>query len=174
MAVLVVDQDSHPCADNLPAADPRRPDLKLPGGGKHRAPVVRVVGGFVHQHAVFHPVIRGGLAGDGGVAGMLGGNLGTQLMQAVVLALCLGAFGESAYFSQLVLINTAVSLFSGIMHVPGGMGVTEAGLTWGLQAVGVPAPVAVSTAITYRLVTFYLPPIWGAVAMRWLRRREYV
>lgn len=108
------------------------------------------------------------------VAGMLGGNLGTQLLQAVVLALCLGAFGESAYFSQLVLINTAVSLFSGIMPVPGGMGVTEAGLTWGLQAVGVPAPVAVSTAITYRLVTFYLPPIWGAAAMRWLRRREYV
>lgn len=108
------------------------------------------------------------------VAAMLGGNLGTQLMQAVVLAVCVSAFGESAYFSQLVLINTAVSLFSGIMPVPGGMGVAEAGFTWGLQAIGVPGPVAVSIAITYRLVTFYLPPIWGAAAMRWLRRREYV
>jgi uncharacterized membrane protein YbhN (UPF0104 family) len=116
----------------------------------------------------------GVLRRPGKIAAMLGGNLGTQLMQAVVLALCLGAFGETAYFSQLVLINTAVSLFSGIMPIPGGMGVTEAGLTWGLQAVGVPAPIAVSTAITYRLVTFYLPPIWGAAAMRWLRRREYV
>jgi uncharacterized membrane protein YbhN (UPF0104 family) len=54
------------------------------------------------------------------------------------------------------------------------MGVTEAGFTVGLQAIGVPSAIAVSTAITYRLVTFYLPPIWGAAAMRWLRRREYV
>ena len=60
------------------------------------------------------------------------------------------------------------------MPVPGGMGVAEAGFTVGLQAIGVPSAIAVSTAITFRLVTFYLPPIWGAAAMRWLRRHEYV
>ncbi|RHA43113.1 lysylphosphatidylglycerol synthase transmembrane domain-containing protein, partial [Cellulomonas rhizosphaerae] len=108
------------------------------------------------------------------VATMLGGNLGVQLIQACVLGLCLHAFGQSAHFSQLILINTFVSLFSGIMPVPGGMGVTEAGLTVGLQAVGVPSAIAISTALTFRLVTFYLPPIWGAFAMRWLRRHEYV
>ncbi|ROS30513.1 lysylphosphatidylglycerol synthase transmembrane domain-containing protein [Cellulomonas sp. PhB150] len=108
------------------------------------------------------------------VATMLGGNLGVQLIQAVILGLCLHAFGQTAHFSQLILINTFVSLFSGIMPVPGGMGVTEAGLTVGLQAIGVPSAIAVSTAITFRLVTFYLPPIWGAAAMRWLRRNEYV
>lgn len=107
------------------------------------------------------------------VAAMLGGNLGAQLLQAGVLALCLQAFGQTAYFSQLILINTAVSLFSGLMPVPGGMGVAEAGFTVGLQAIGVPSAIAVSTAITYRLATFYLPPIWGAAAMRWLRRHEY-
>ncbi|MDM7855776.1 lysylphosphatidylglycerol synthase transmembrane domain-containing protein [Cellulomonas alba] len=105
---------------------------------------------------------------------MLGGNLGAQLVQAGVLGICLNALGGEAHFSQLVLINTAVSLFSGLMPVPGGMGVAEAGFTLGLQAVGVPSAIAVSTAIVYRLVTFYLPPIWGAVAMRWLRRHDYV
>ena len=108
------------------------------------------------------------------VSAMLGGNLGAQLLQAGVLALCLQAFGQTAHFSQLILINTAVSLFAGLMPVPGGMGVTEAGFTVGLQAIGVPSAIAVSTAITYRLVTFYLPPIWGAAAMRWLRRHDYV
>ena len=108
------------------------------------------------------------------VCAMLGGNLGAQLLQAGVLALCLQAFGQTAHFSQLVLINTAVALFSGLMPVPGGMGVAEAGFTVGLQAIGVPSAIAVSTAITFRLVTFYLPPIWGAAAMRWLRRHEYV
>ena len=73
------------------------------------------------------------------VSAMLGGNLGAQLLQAGVLALCLHAFGQTASFSQLILVNTAVSLFAGLMPVPGGMGVAEVGLTVGLQAVGVPS-----------------------------------
>ena len=105
---------------------------------------------------------------------MLGGNLGGQVVQAVVLGLCLKAFGAEASLSQLILINTAVSLFAGLMPVPGGMGVAEAGYTAGLQAIGVPSSVAISTAIAFRLVTFYLPPLWGSVAMRWLRRNSYV
>ena len=105
---------------------------------------------------------------------MLLGNLGSQVLQAVILGITLAAFGESAALSQLILINTAVSLFAGLMPVPGGMGVAEAGYTAGLQAIGIPAPIAVSTAIAFRLVTFYLPPLWGSVAMRWLRRHQYV
>lgn len=108
------------------------------------------------------------------VGTMLLGNLGAQVVQAIVLGICLTAFGESAHLSQLILINTAVSLFAGLMPVPGGMGVAEAGYTAGLQAVGVPAADAVSAAIMFRLATFYLPPLWGSVAMRWLRRHEYV
>ena len=54
------------------------------------------------------------------------------------------------------------------------MGVAEAGYTACLQAIGIPAPIAVSTAIAFRMATFYLPPLWGSVAMRWLRRRDYV
>lgn len=108
------------------------------------------------------------------IATMLLGNLGAQMLQAAVLGLCLYAFGETAHFSQLILINTAVSLFAGLMPVPGGMGVAEAGYTAGLQAVGVPSAIALSTAIAFRLVTFYLPPLWGSAAMRWLRREEYV
>ena len=105
---------------------------------------------------------------------MIGGNLMAQVLQAIVLGICLAAFGESAALSQLILINTGVSLFAGLMPVPGGMGVAEAGYTAGLQAIGIPAPIAVGAAISFRLVTFYLPPLWGSVAMRWLRRHEYV
>ncbi len=108
------------------------------------------------------------------VATMLLGNLTAQVLQAVILGVCLYAFGGSAHLSQLILINTGVSLFAGLMPVPGGMGVAEAGFTAGLQAVGVDPAVAMSTAITFRLVTFYLPPIWGSVAMRWLRHHDYL
>ena len=108
------------------------------------------------------------------VSMMLGGNLVAQVLQAIILGMCLAAFDSSASLSQLILINTAVSLFAGLMPVPGGMGVAEAGYTAGLQAVGVPSAVAMSTAIAFRLITFYLPPIWGGFSMRWLHRHSYV
>jgi uncharacterized protein (TIRG00374 family) len=110
----------------------------------------------------------------GKVVRILGGNLGGQVVQAIVLGICLAAFGESASLSQLILVNTFVSLFAGMMPVPGGVGVAEAGYTYGLQAIGVPTSIAVSTAVAFRLVTFYLPPLWCSQAMRWLRRNAYV
>jgi uncharacterized membrane protein YbhN (UPF0104 family) len=108
------------------------------------------------------------------VGQMLAGNLWAQLVQAVVLGVCLAAFGESASMAQLILVNTFVSLFAGLMPVPGGIGVAEAALAFGLQAIGIDSTVALSTAIAFRLVTFYLPPLWGSLAMRWLRKRAYL
>jgi uncharacterized membrane protein YbhN (UPF0104 family) len=108
------------------------------------------------------------------VAQMLAGNLWAQLVQAVVLGICLAAFGGSASLAELILVNTFVSLFAGLMPVPGGVGVAEAALAYGLQAIGVDSAVAISTAIAFRLVTFYVPPLWGSLALRWLRKRAYL
>jgi uncharacterized membrane protein YbhN (UPF0104 family) len=102
------------------------------------------------------------------------GNLIAQLMLAMILAVSLRAFGEHASFAALILVNTFVSLFAGFMPVPGGMGVAEAALTAGLVSIGVPNTAAVSTAIVYRLATFYLPPIWGSLATKWLRGHSYL
>jgi uncharacterized membrane protein YbhN (UPF0104 family) len=119
--------------------------------GRLTAAIPRVRAGLTDQVSSARGAV-GVLRKPAKVAAMFGGNLGVQLLQAAVLALCLHAFGESAHFSQLVLINTAVSLFAGLMPVPGGMGVAEAGFTVGLQAIGVPSAIAISTALTYRLV----------------------
>ena len=108
------------------------------------------------------------------IALLFGGNLAAQVLLAIILGMCLRAFGHSATLAQLILVNTFVSLFAGFMPVPGGMGVAEAGYTAGLEAIGIPSAVAMSTAIAFRLVTFYLPPIWGAYGMRWLRQRSFV
>jgi uncharacterized membrane protein YbhN (UPF0104 family)/tRNA A-37 threonylcarbamoyl transferase component Bud32 len=108
------------------------------------------------------------------VALILAGNLGAQLLQAIILGLCLRAFGYHATMAELILVNTIANLFAGFMPVPGGMGVAEAAYTAGLVALGVPNAPALSTAIAFRMVTFYLPPIWGAIAMRWLRQHSYL
>ena len=105
---------------------------------------------------------------------LLGGNLVAQVLLAIILGLCLRAFGQSATLAELILINTFVSLFAGFMPVPGGVGVAEAGFTAGLIAIGIPDGVAASTAIAFRMVTFYLPPLWGTFAMRWLKVQSHL
>jgi uncharacterized protein (TIRG00374 family) len=105
---------------------------------------------------------------------LFGGNLIAQVMLAVILGLCLKAFGQSASLAALILVNTFVSLFAGFMPVPGGVGVAEAGYTAGLIAVGIPEGAATSTALAFRLVTFYIPPLWGVFAMRWMKQHSYL
>jgi len=52
--------------------------------------------------------------------------------------------------------------------------VTEAALTAGLVAIGIPDSAAISAAIVYRVATYYLPPLYGAPAMNWLRKGSYI
>jgi uncharacterized membrane protein YbhN (UPF0104 family) len=103
-----------------------------------------------------------------------GGNLLSQVLFAVALGACARAFGEDLPLSALVLINTVVSLFAGLLPVPGGMGVSEAGLTLGLTSAGVPSELACAIALAYRFASFYLPPIWGYFCSGWLVKRRYL
>jgi glycosyltransferase 2 family protein len=73
-----------------------------------------------------------------------------------------------------VLVNTGTALFAGLVPIPGGMGVAEGALTAGLIAVGVDETTAFTAAITHRMLTYYLPPIWGWVAFRGLVRNGYL
>ena len=108
------------------------------------------------------------------LAGLLGGNFVGQLLLALILAASVRAFGQSATLAQLLVTNVLVSLFSGVMPIPGGIGVSEAAISFCLTAIGIPSATAAAIAIVYRLLTFYLPPIWGGFAMRWLRKQAYL
>ena len=108
------------------------------------------------------------------LAGLLGGNFAAQFLLALILGATVRAFGESATLAELLLTNTLVSLFSGVMPIPGGVGVSEAAIAFCLTAIGIPSAIAAAIAIVFRLLTFYLPPIWGGFAMRWLRRQAYL
>ncbi len=102
---------------------------------------------------------------------LLGGSLGAEILFALALGTMVAAFGYHVGFAELLLINMAVSLLSGLLPIPGGIGVVEGGLTLGLVAAGVPEETAFAAVMAYRLATFYLPPIWGFFALRWLERR---
>lgn len=108
------------------------------------------------------------------LAQLFGGNLAARIALAVVLSACLRAFRQPAPLGALLVVNTVVALFAGLMPVPGGLGVYEGALTGGLVAIGIPDAAALAAALTYRMVTFYLPPIWGWIAMRTLQREQYL
>ncbi|MFW2382913.1 MAG: lysylphosphatidylglycerol synthase transmembrane domain-containing protein [Acidimicrobiales bacterium] len=105
---------------------------------------------------------------------ILGGALVGRLLFAATLSASVSAFGGSVTFSEAVFVNSAVGLFVGLMPVPGGIGVGEAALTAGLTLVGVPESTAFAAALTHRMVTSYLPPVYGFFTTRWLTERDYL
>ena len=105
---------------------------------------------------------------------LLGGNLASILLFATALGLFARALGTGVSFSDLIVIIISVSLLAGLLPVPGGIGVVESGLTFGLVAAGMPEGPAFAAVILYRIATFYLPPLWGYFAFRSLERNRYL
>ncbi|MGE5210536.1 MAG: lysylphosphatidylglycerol synthase domain-containing protein, partial [Acidobacteriota bacterium] len=118
-------------------------------------------------------VLRG-LRSPRRLAMLFGGNLVAELLFAVALGVFVQAFGYSLALHELLFINMAVSLLAGLLPVPGGVGVTEGGLIFGLTSFGVPAEAAFAAVILYRISTFYTPPIWGFFSLRWLERNRFL
>jgi uncharacterized membrane protein YbhN (UPF0104 family) len=115
-----------------------------------------------------------GLRSTRRLAMLLGGNLATEVLFAAALGTFLLAVGHPVGIGALLVVNVSAALLSGLMPVPGGIGVAEGALTYGLVNVGVPDESAFTAVILYRLATFYLPPIWGFLAFRWLQRNEHL
>jgi uncharacterized membrane protein YbhN (UPF0104 family) len=105
---------------------------------------------------------------------LFGGTLASELLYALALGATCLAYGINLNLGQLVFVNTSASLLSSVIPAPGGIGAAEAALSAGLIALGVGESTALAVAVTQRLCTFYLPPIWGYLSLRWLERRGYV
>jgi uncharacterized protein (TIRG00374 family) len=105
---------------------------------------------------------------------VFGGTLAAQLVVVLTLGGALHAFGASLPIATLIVIITIASVLRGVSPVPGGVGVVEAGLILGLTSAGVHQTIAVAAVFVQRLVTAYLPPMYGYVTLLWLRRHEYL
>jgi uncharacterized membrane protein YbhN (UPF0104 family)/tRNA A-37 threonylcarbamoyl transferase component Bud32 len=132
-------------------------------------------------HARVVPALREALSGLWSVARdrrkrlqLFGGNIASELLYALALGTTCLAYGVDLNLAELVFVNTAASVLSSLIPVPGGIGAAEASLAAGLIAVGVDESTAFAIAVTQRLCTFYLPPIWGYASLRWLSRKGYV
>ena len=108
------------------------------------------------------------------VAYIFGGSILTQVTYALILGACLQAYGAHLSLAQLLFVNTFVSLFGGLIPVPGGIGIYEAGLTAGLTAMGIDPAVATAAVLTDRMLTAYIPPIFGYISISWMTKHDYL
>jgi glycosyltransferase 2 family protein len=105
---------------------------------------------------------------------LFGGNIASETIYALALGATCLAYGVHLSLAELILANTAASVFSSMIPVPGGVGAAEASMTAVLVALGVDNSTALAVAFTQRLCTYYLPPIWGYASLRWLSRNGYL
>ena len=105
---------------------------------------------------------------------LVGGSFGSELLVALALSVSLRAFGDHLRLPTLIVVITLAGIIGGISPSPGGMGVVEAGMILGLTAAGVSESDATAAVFIQRLFTSYLPPIWGWIALVWMRKREYL
>ena len=108
------------------------------------------------------------------LAMLIGGNIATEVLFATALGLFCRSLGYPIGLPDLLVINMSVSLLASFIPVPGGVGVTEFGLTLGLTSAGMPEEAALAAVLLYRVSSFYLPPVWGFFALRWLQRNRYL
>lgn len=107
----------------------------------------------------------------------LAGALSLSMLLTLLHALCLWAAAQALHSSvslaaAVVILGIGVSIGAAIPS-PGGLGGAEAGLVAGLIAFGVSAATAVAIAIVYRLTTYWLGFVVGAVAFVWSEKKGY-
>ena len=98
---------------------------------------------------------------------------GTMLLTAFYIlsfAASLWAFGYTLPFSVLAITYLASNTVGSVVPSPGGIGPVEVALTAGLVAAGIPSGVALSTAIVYRVVTFWIPIPAGWLSLQRLQK----
>lgn len=88
-----------------------------------------------------------------------------QSVGAVILLVALRGLGvgDELGLVEFARVYFVVTLLSSFVPVPGGVGVVEAGLTGALVAAGVEPSTALAGVLIYRLLTYVVPIVLGAV-----------
>jgi uncharacterized protein (TIRG00374 family) len=97
----------------------------------------------------------------------------TFMNSAYILCLfaCIRAFGNDTELITVAFIYLAGATLGSLAPTPGGLGAVEAVLVAALTAGGLPATIAISATLLYRVVTFWLPMLPGWISFGYLGRK---
>ncbi len=165
----------------LPSGDPRRLlwilGAIVVAGIAVLVTVPRLRGAITERFSQWWPDVKVTLASlraGHKLAQLVLGSVAAELLFAIALGVFARAFGYDLTLAELLLINVSVSLLGSLVPIPGNIGVAEFGLVVGLTGAGMSPEAALGAVFLYRIATFYLPPLWGFVALRWLQGNRYL
>jgi len=103
--------------------------------------------------------------------------IGGALLLSMCYILCLGAsvraVGGHAAFFAVAVVYLAGSAVGSVVPTPGGLGAVETAMSAFLTAIAhVPAAIALSGVLLFRLLSFWLPIPVGWVALNYLQRHD--
>jgi undecaprenyl-diphosphatase len=106
------------------------------------------------------------------VIGLIGGSTGVTSSFILTLAASVAAFGGGVSFPEIGAAYLVAAALGSAAPTPGGLGAIEAALVTALTGYGMASGPAVSAALTFRLVTYWLPMLPGWVMFQQMQRRE--
>jgi undecaprenyl-diphosphatase len=106
------------------------------------------------------------------VIGLVGGSLGVTGSFILTLAASVAAFGGGVSFPEIGAAYLVAAAIGSATPTPGGLGAVEAALVAALSGYGMSSSAAVSSVLTFRLATYWLPMIPGWIMFQQMQRRE--
>jgi glycosyltransferase 2 family protein len=104
--------------------------------------------------------------------GLAAGSLLRPVVGGLALAVSVAAVGGESAAIPVIAVAVLALVGGAISPTPGGLVVVECGAVVGLSFLGVEPVPAAAAVVVWRLTTFWLPMIPGAIATRSLRRRS--
>ncbi|MEV5569818.1 lysylphosphatidylglycerol synthase transmembrane domain-containing protein [Spirillospora sp. NPDC052269] len=108
------------------------------------------------------------------LATSLGGTLLITAAFVVCLDASIRAFGGHLPWTAVVVVFLTGNALGSAAPTPGGLGAVEGALTLALTISGLPAEIATSAVLLFRLLTFWLPVAPGWAAFAYLQRKEAI
>ncbi|MFN3258099.1 MAG: lysylphosphatidylglycerol synthase domain-containing protein [Ilumatobacter sp.] len=105
------------------------------------------------------------------VTALLGGSSLITLSYLFALVFAVEAFGGGLTVAQIGAAYLGAAAIANIAPTPGGLGPLEAAMIAALTGFGLEAAVAISSVLTFRLATFWLPIAPGWLTFLWMERR---
>ena len=106
------------------------------------------------------------------LARLLVGTIGVTFGHGLAFATAVTACGVQLPLVALLAVFLSGSAIGATAPTPGGLGALEAAFVAGLTALGTPIAAAIAGVLTYRLITYWLPIIPGAIALKWVRSHD--
>jgi uncharacterized membrane protein YbhN (UPF0104 family)/tRNA A-37 threonylcarbamoyl transferase component Bud32 len=104
------------------------------------------------------------------VAALLGGSTFITLSYLVAAVVAVEAFGGGLGVAEIGAAYLGAAAIANIAPTPGGLGALEAGMIAALSGFGLDGGIAISSVLTFRLATYWLPILPGWLTFMWMER----